>query len=207
MSKQAQLNKWTAGFFDGDGSIVNGISDGGRGGANGITYNPRCELSNTYPAGFFDAEGTLLTTVKESNNYDVGSSFLIQAQTTQTGPKIPGLEKLKLYCEQVDANYTLRHKEKRKENHADQWTITVSGVEAVEKFLSGLLPHLATKRPQAEIMLNDIIPLVKRKEHLNRRGFLRVMKHADKLNEFKGGKRGKYSLDYFEEKWGMELDK
>lgn len=206
MSRQAQssLEEWTAGFFDGEGWITNSISVRDDYDV-GATINPKCGIAHTYHAGFFEAEGTIRvhTTVNEGS--EIGYAQSADCQIMHTKSDSPLLKHLKEYLESIGVDYHVSWYDSDVENHAERFTVAVSNLEGVERYLDCLYPHLVLKQPQARVMLEDIIPLMKRGEHTNRRGFLKVMEHVDRMNEMKGGERGKYNLEYFEDLWGMEL--
>lgn len=55
-------------------------------------------------------------------------------------------------------------------------------------------------------MLEEIIPRLKCGFGSNRRQFLEIIAWRDVMDSTKGGVRGKYNLDYFEDLWGIELE-
>ena len=61
-----------------------------------------------------------------------------------------------------------------------------------------VFPHLlGPKKLQAYIMINEVLPRMKRKMHLYKSGFLEIMAFVDAINELKGNVRGKYNQEYF----------
>jgi hypothetical protein len=202
MSEQQHLSEYCAGMFDGDGSINTNVSE--------VDYNDHnhrilteCTITNRYVAGLFDAEGCVKPTVSKKTNSAVDHH--IDPQSRITNSSDPLASKLSSFAEALDVPYSVYHHD-GDENRDPTFQFDVRSIDGVRKFLSALKPHLVAKRPQAEIMLNEILPRLDAGEHSNKRGFLGVMYHVDRLNELKGGNRGKYNLQYFEDLWGMEYE-
>ena len=201
---QRELAEWSAGFGDGEGSIAAEVSKSTS--SVGYDVSPRYNIGHSYQAGFVDGEGSLSAKVRRNEDsvldHSVAASFSIKH--TEYDEVV---EHLTTFCDEIGVDYTVRYAKKENENHSDQFIFRISKRGDLKKYLTELKPHLVLKKPQADIMLDEIMPRLDRNEHTNRRGFLRVMYWVDKLNERKGGLRGKYNLEYFEDLWGMRLDR
>lgn len=203
VNKQKELAAWNAGFVDGDGCIANQIQTTDGANSNDFRTTPAVHITNSYHSGLLDAEGSL-----EMRIMDKGDSYSLSPRCSirQRQTDCPIVSKLTEFAESIDVEYSLTHREYDGENSTDQFCFSIIGVNDVDKYLRSLEPHLVVKKEQAQIMLEDILPKLSRGEHKNRRGFLRVMKHVDRMNNLKGGQRGKYTLQYFEDLWGMSLE-
>lgn len=199
--QQADLTQWNAGFFDGEGHIAADIRGGDK-----PDISPRLTIGHSYHGGLFDGEGSLSAKVRKNNSTTHGYSIAASSTIKHTNYDAV-LESLCGFAEHINIDYSVRHVEPRDGNHADQFSFRVSTRDNVRRYLSELKPHLVLKRKQAEIMLDEIIPALERGQHTDRRGFLRVMESIDRMNAMKGGDRGKYTVEYFEDKWGMELQR
>lgn len=204
MSEQEQLTKWNAGFVDGDGCIASGLKKTDRLDV-GYKADVSCIVENCYVAGLMDSDGSINMSISESERTPTGYIQQPRCMIGQNHTKSPLLDKLATFAESVGVNYSIQHKSiDGKEN--DRFRFVVKSPVHVKQYLNALRPHLVVKKKQAEIMLEDIIPLMERDEHLHRRGFLKLMNHVDRMNAHKGGNRGKYNLEYFEDMWGMSLE-
>lgn len=201
---QKQLSEYCAGMFDGDGSINTNVAE--------VDYNDHnhrivtnCTITNRYVAGLFDAEGCVKPSVSKKTNSAVNHYVESVSRITNSNDEL--VNKLEQFADELDLNYTVYHNQNADDESRDStFQFDVRGRESVERFLSALLPHLTVKRAQAEIMLNEILPRLENGLHSDKRGFLEVMYHIDRLNSLKGGNRGKYDVTYFEELWGIKFN-
>jgi len=205
-SNQERLTRWVAGFVDAEGCLSAEVKTAGE--KEDTAYiNNRFHLNHNYTAGLFDGDGSISIKVRENGDSVHGYSIASACAVKQTVHD-EMIASLSGFCESIGVDdYSVRIVTREKEEHADQFAFRISNRSSVEKFLTELEPHLLLKKEQANIVLNDIIPKLERGIHTNRRGFLRVMKHVDELNSLKGGLRGEYNVEYFEDKWGMELER
>lgn len=202
--EQKHLAQYSAGLFDGDGSITTGVKKDDTWPDHGYNIQPECTITNRYVAGLFDAEGTVKPTVSQKDNSAINHHIEASSRITNSDDAL--IQRLGDYCESIGVDYHVYHNKPKTESRNPTFQFDVRGVENVKVFLQKLIPHLVAKREQAQIMVRDILPLLGSNEYTNRRGFLRAMYHIDRLNSMKGGKRGKYNLEYFEDLWGMEYD-
>lgn len=202
-NEQSDLSKWGAGFFDGDGSILAEVSESSTSKV-GYSITPKCSVTNSYVGGLFDAEGCVSCSIAPNERSAVSYHAKPKCQITQR-ENDPLLKKLENYLDSIDVDYSTYHRE-YDGNKSDNFTIEIRKRESIKIFLGDLMEDIVVKETQSNIMLNDIIPLLESGEHGTRRGFLKVMRHVDRMNSLKGGVRGKYNLEYFEDKWGMKLD-
>lgn len=202
---QRDLTEWTAGMFDGDGLVHPRVTTS-ESTNTGYRIDPACSVTNSYVAGLFDAEGTVSSVVAQRDNSAVDYHTDPRCRITHT-ENDPLIEKLKEFCDSVGVEPHVYHnRQVDNEKHADTFQFDITGKSDVRAFLEALKPNLVVKRQQAQIMLDEILPLLASNTHSTRRGFLRVMSWVDALNSYKGGTRGKYNLEYFEELWGIEYD-
>lgn len=202
---QRHLSEWTAGMFDGDGTIQPRVTTS-ESTNTGYRIDPACSLTNSYVGGLFDAEGTVSGVVAQRDNSAVDHHPEPRCRITHTENDAL-LNRLEEYCEGVGVEPNVYHNTQQEgKGHAATFQLDVTGKRDVRAFLESIKSHLIVKQIQARIMLNDIIPLLSSNTHSTKRGFLRVMYHVDRLNSHKGGTRGKYNLEYFEDLWGMEYD-
>jgi len=204
VQKQTNLAEWTAGFFDGDGSISAEVQKD-EGTDVGYHLSPRCTVRGSFHGGFVDAEGSISAKVRENDNCQTGYSLgpVVAVKHSQTST--PLVEKLCEFPESVGVEYTVHKQEMDKEAHADQFVFKITGITNVMHYLRELYPHLVLKKPQAELMVEEILPRMSVGKHTNKRGFLQTMEYIDEMNSMKGGLRGKYNVEYFEDMWGLEV--
>ena len=202
---QANLAEWNAGFTDSEGSInVNVFSDSRASTDYGMT--PHYTLTHSYSAGLFDGDGCISMEVFKAEYYSTGYLQRPKVSLTQVRQENDVVDHLCEFADRLGVEYNVRDVPQQEEGYMPKFEFTIRNRDSVKTYLQALLPHLVVKEEQARIMLEEIIPRMDRGMHTNKRGFLKIMEHADRMNEMKGGKRGKYNLEYFENEWGMTLD-
>lgn len=202
---QALLTEWVGGFFDGEGNVNVSVAPWER---MNVGYHSQiaARIGHGYVAGLVDGEGTIGVGIAQSEDQRIGYSPKPAARVKMV-ENDPLVSRLMEYADQIGFEPNIvRHKEPQEDHHNPSFVWGVSGIDDVEIFLSSIRDTVVVKRREIEVILNEIIPLMRRGEHLNRRGFLRLMAWRDVANSHKGGNRGKYSLEYFESLWGMSLE-
>ena len=199
---QKELSEWSAGFFDGDGTLRVGIGKDERTGD--YRMQPNAKVHQAYVSGLFDAEGCIIPGMQTDGEYRTGHKIrprvLIQQIQTENDP----LAKLIAHAESIDVDYNIRTAY-RDDRDYKFFNFTVSNRDDLRRYLVDLTPHLTVKRKQAEIMASEVVPRINRGANKTKRDFLKTMFWVDKMNSLKGGNRGKYTREYFEDLWGMEL--
>jgi len=191
--------EWVAGFFDGEGTIKSHCRESPTH-TIGYSINPQVTLTHRYIGGMFDAEGCIKTGPVKTDDVAIGYHAFVQSVISNNDkPLIEGLQK---WADEIGIDAKVYRNKQGKWD--DTFTFQIQRIDDVEIFLETLQPYLIVKQRQCDIMLNDVIPLIKNGAHLRKEGFLEVMYHVDRINENKGGNRGDYTLDYFEDLWGME---
>lgn len=202
--RQQQLTEYCAGLFDGDGSISPGVRRDRSWPDHGYNVAPECTLTNRYVAGLFDAEGCVKPVVAQRDNSAVDYHIDPESRITNADETLIG--QLTEFADAIGVEYSVYHNENADSNRDSTFQFDVRQVQNIRRFLENLKPYLVAKKQQANIMLDDILPLLAAGEHGRKRGFLKIMYHVDRLNSLKGGNRGKYNLEYFEDEWGMTYD-
>lgn len=200
---QTDLSEWSAGFFDGDGTLRVTIGERETTPTN-YHIQSNAKVHQAYVSGLFDAEGCIIPGMQVDDEYGNGHKIKPRVLIEQVQTEHDPLAKLVAHAESIEVDYNVQTAY-RDDRDYKYFNFVVSNRESLKRYLSDLTPHLTVKREQAEIMAQEIIPRIERGEHTSKRGFLKVMYWVDKMNELKGGNRGKYDLKYFEELWDMEL--
>ena len=113
------------------------------------------------------------------------------------------MEALCAYCDAHDVNCHVSSLEAN-EDRSDQYIWGVQGISDTRTLLTPLRDQFIVKREQVDLLLDEILPRMEQGVHHEKEGFLEVMYHVDQFNSYKGGSRGQYTLDYFEDLWGIE---
>lgn len=191
---------WMAGFFDGEGTARAKIIKRDRQ-RTGFEVIPMAEMEQIYVAGIFDAEGTIQTEIGKSDYGDVPFNIGTRADFYQS--KFPSTLRgvVDTYCQSVDVEPSYYGKESYHEEGNSKIRMVVNGRESTYKFLNGIRDYCIVKKPQIDIMLGKIIPMMEEGKHLNKKGMIEMMRWVDEMNSYKGGNRGKYNQDYFKDLW------
>jgi len=184
--------KWLGGFTSADGSISATVKKQ-KDTMIGYHLSLRAHWSQRpILAGFFDGDATITSFIKHRRGgYELGIGTQIGNKCCLIIDEVSG----------ILTNLEIEHTQARSKRDGMNY-INVNKRSQVEKLLRLIQPYLlGSKRLQAEIVLNEIIPRMKKNLHLTREGLLDIMSFVDKLNEYKGGLRGKYNRDYFIKEW------
>lgn len=202
-SSQQQLAEWMGGFFDGDGSIiadVHPVPD------QQLDYNirGRIQIKHTYIGGLFDAEGCMKLNVSYDTRRAVNHKITNKAQIEHR-QKDRLVVILNQYADEIGVNSTVVDVPE-KDKHSKRFNWRISNRRGIRLFLESIRPYSIIKKPEIEIMLDEILPRLEAGHHSRKRGFLELIAWKDTMDDNKGGDRGKYTLTYFEELWDMELE-
>lgn len=200
---QTQLTRWTAGFFDGDGHIAIPVHEPN---SSSPSLGALARVGHSYVSGLFDAEGCVKLDLREAEKYQTGY-FTIPKVEIGHSINDELMERLKNYSNTIGVNPTFYHYTRENRNHNDTFVWHIQNRDDVSTFIESIYDHSIVKKPQFDILLNEIIPRLDQGIHLDKRGFMKVIAWRDVLNSYKGGNRGEYNLNYFESKWGMNLQK
>jgi hypothetical protein len=205
--EQAQITGYMSGYFDGEGCIRVCVGDSERNKTN-YEFHPRLKVETSQMAGLFDAEGSITLfpdRAGTSLNYNLRPSL----NMAQVQDKTMLEDIFNSYNDHIDFDYRLR----RSNNENDptrQPTVKVNiyTKNSIKNFLAPLLPMLKEKQEQAIIMLREIIPRLERGVHLNKEGFIEMMKWKELLDRDKpmGNEDRKYTVEYFQDLWADDLD-
>lgn len=146
-------------------------------------------------AGFFDGEGCISCTLRKQYSYKYGFKPRHHMNVSQSYNSINDLDfmidRLDSYCDMVDSD--LSHIiNNRGGNHRDSYMIQTSNLDYIDSFLGGIVDYLCVKRKEVEIMLYDIIPLIKSDRNRDVEWLLDISYHIDRLSDEKGWTRKKY---------------
>jgi len=195
------LDAWFAGFLDGEGCIRIAIADRERY-STGFELAPMVRIAHEQLTGLLDAEGWIGVTVRPEDGYKVNHRPQPQVEISQSSQDRL-MDALCAYSDARDINCfvtTLEYDDDR----ADQYVWGVQGISTTRDLLTPLRDQFIVKREQVDLFLDEIIPRLEDGVHHDKEGFLEVMYYIDRFNAYKGGSRGKYTLDYFEDLWEME---
>jgi len=200
-----KIDAWLAGFFSAEGYIGNNIGESEQ--RAGFSYHPFIKIAQSEDnilyslAGFLEGDMCINSGVNRHPLSKIDYSINPHITVAQKFSNI--LEFIKAYLEIKGINSTLIKYKKTKKNY---YMLSIYGLENVKKFLNLIFPYmLGSKKLQAHILLEEIIPRIEKGFHLTKEGFFEIMGYVDKMNELKGGRRGKYNQKYFSKIWNMPL--
>jgi intein/homing endonuclease len=160
-------------------------------------------ISQKYIAGLFDGDGCIYACATHNGNSYV---FRTNLQMLLRRKPFEVLYEIKGFLARKGIHATVRKRPSHHSRSGEELVLYISSRTSVKRFLELLLPWLRVKRPQAIVMLTQIIPRLEKGEHLTRRGFLELMRWADVLTLLKGDtlEAKKYTYAYFLKIWGDE---
>lgn len=157
-------------------------------------------------AGLFDAVGGITVHVTKSSNYAVGYRYQPVLRLNRSTADEALIGKLIAYCEDQSVQFSLSEKDKTGDGDTTSYEWTVKDPVHIERFLEPMMPYLVSRYEEASLMLEIIVPAVKKGAHREKEGFYELMDVADRLrSSARYGPDVKYTKDYFADEWGDEL--
>jgi hypothetical protein len=206
--EQAEITGYMSGYFDGEGCIQTCVSVSEDKKIN-YNFSPNVKVRTSQVAGLFDAEGSIrLSPFKQPNN--CLNHCLKPALTMgQVQDKTMLEDIFESYNDYIEFDYSLRKRNNENDPHRQPIVeVNIYTISDIKNFLAPLLPKLKEKQEQAIIMLREIIPRLERGVHLNKEGFIELMKWKELLDREKpmGNEDRKYTVEYFQDLWADDLD-
>ena len=199
-SNHHDFDAWFAGFFDGEGCIRIAIAERERY-STGFELAPMLRIAHEQVTGTLDAEGWIGVKVSPDSGYRVNHRLQPRVQISQSSQDRL-MDALCAYCDARGVNCHVTSLE-YDDDRADQYVWGVQGISTTQELLAPLRDQFIVKREQVNL-LHEIIPRMEEGVHHDKEGFLEVMYYIERFNTYKGGSRGKYTLDYFKDLWEME---
>lgn len=159
------------------------------------------ETDIAHLAGVIDGKSSITAYVAKDDGYEVGYRVNPTIQLSRRSDDEFLLGKLDAYCEEFSVNYSINEP-----GNGDRVTFCVIHHPSIERFLDPLMPYLTTEYPRASIMIEDILPIVRKKRHTTKEGLYKLVGHAERINQHgKQNRDGdmKYDQAYFEERWNL----
>ncbi|MFC4544407.1 hypothetical protein ACFO5R_20980 [Halosolutus amylolyticus] len=151
-----------------------------------------------YVAGVFDGMGSIILAIQEKKRTGVGYQVQPWLRITTNSEPLAGL------LDEFALQHGLRHQFNETEAGSIRWQI--QAVEDCERFLDLVMPYLVKEYERAEIMRNDILPLLKDQDHHTKQGMIRLAGLGGELTATRNRQRErKYTEDYFRELWEDDL--
>jgi exonuclease VII small subunit len=204
-----EFTDWLAGFFDGEGCVRVDISKDGRIESKNKSYihsyqlTPMVSIQHTQVAGVFDAEGWVGVSIVERPDRGIGYRAEPSAMIDQTGSGGRLVGALEEWCHANNIKSSTYVNEMDGNRH-DQFSLRIRNPTEVRSFLEAIESKLIVKYEQAQIMLDEILPIFEEGRHNTKRGLLEVVEAKEKMDSYKGGNRGKYTMEYFEDIWDVD---
>lgn len=200
---------WLAGFFDAEGSVI-GSAKVGKPRKLGFRVEPEIQFKQgyiKYIGGFTDGDGHIKVKTTLDKSYKIGFRLRPEYNLDNCSAKMMNdiYEQLKELGFKPNVAI-IKTPSRTRPTWRPVCQIRISRRSLVKRFCEMILPYLhpySPKRAQIKILLEEIIPRLERGANTTREGFVEVMHYVDMMNELKGGKRGKYSEQYFRQLWGM----
>jgi len=156
-------------------------------------------------AGIFDIIGAITVNIAKDDDYKIGYNFQPVCRITYpVYENDPMMGKIMEYCSQNSVKYSLAEVSHGKGRDGTSNRMEIKRPEDIERFLEPLLPYLVSKYHPAMIMIEQILPGVKKSEHRDKSGFYKLIGYADKIRSANNQQnRMKYTQDYFAKEWSI----
>ncbi|UXF50577.1 hypothetical protein 7778G3H09_2 [Haloquadratum phage sp.] len=206
--EQAQITGYMSGYFDGEGCVRANVSVDDDLKLN-YHFNATLKVETSQVAGLFDAEGSISLSPMNRGHYRLNHRLKPQIRVSQVQDKTMLEDIFDSYNDYIDFDYGLSKRNNENDPHRQPTVeVNICTKNSIRNFLAPLLPMLKEKQEQAIIMLREIIPRLERGVHLNKEGFIELMKWKELLDREKpmGNEDRKYTVEYFQDLWADDLD-
>lgn len=158
-----------------------------------------------YLAGFFDSSSSITLVPCKDKESRLKWFLFPKVSISRTCRDRRATEELislfKAFFDERNIVYT-EYYWKRKRDGSIVLFLIIQNRKSLETFLKEVYPFLILKRRQAKIMLEDILPALRKSRQKSKRDFLRTMEEAEKLKLLHPRRRKrKYDLEYFRRLW------
>ncbi|ACM57225.1 LAGLIDADG family homing endonuclease [Halorubrum lacusprofundi] len=153
-----------------------------------------------YLTGMVDSVGVFSGKIKKDDEFSIGYRFTPTLSISRNEKKEVVLGMVDEYCE----DHGVIYRTENRTNGSSQ--IIIYQPESIKRFIEPIFSGLIQQQDEAEIMLDEILPMVEDGKHTTKRGMFEIAGHLDTLREsvFRG-KKGKYTQGYFGHEWQEEL--
>ncbi|TQQ81889.1 hypothetical protein [Halonotius roseus] len=159
------------------------------------TERPSEPWKYPYVAGLIDGGSNLTVTVKKAEDTRVGYSIVIQLRVSNTDPTMLGF--LDEFCSEHGLEPVTR-------DSGDTFVLSINKRDDLLELLRLVEPYLIDRFPEAEILMNDLLPGLKAGKGSSKEGFYELMEYVDAIRaETNAGSNPKYDQAYFESEWDM----
>lgn len=152
------------------------------------------EILLGYMAGALDGGGTLSVSIAKSSNTSVGYRLMLVCRIERAEKALP--KAFADFCDMMGVDGTL------KEKSNGNWAFTVSSLDDVQEFVALLEPYLIVKKERAQVLLDEVIPRMRNRDHHSTDGILELMPYVDTVNGVDGASNRKYTTEFFEKEFG-----
>lgn len=210
---------YIAGLFDGDGTCGFSINENKD---NSIRFSPIFQIEvnvlKSYVGGLFDAEGNFQAKVEVWKEKRVTFKNRIHIGQRYSDDSVKLFKNIKKFLKEQGIKSSVYVYDKG--YFTPTVRLSISKLEYVKKFVKMIYPYTVLKRPQLEIFLFKIFPLLNKgnkewrgsNQYIHRTTkrepllIIKIMKYIDILNSYKSmkGSNRKYSADYFRKKYGYK---
>lgn len=148
-----------------------------------------------YIAGALDWGANFKTRVISENGNAVRYTIIPQIMIESTDSAVLGF--LDEFCLEHGMNPRLREKE-------HNYRLEINRRDDVETLLRLLEPFVVSRRPEVEIVLEDLIPGLNERKHTTEEGFVKMMGHVDEIRKHTVQRsEPKYTQDYFRQQFNL----
>jgi hypothetical protein len=152
-----------------------------------------------YIAGAFDSIGTLTVSIGKNDEMAIGYQIQPMIMISRPEEKEVIFGMLDEYTTENGVKYHI-------EEQKSSYQMKIKDTESIKRFLEPIAPGLVQQEKEVEIMLEEIIPMIKEEKHHTKKGLVELMESVDELRESLHGRREtKYTSTHFKKKWAGEI--
>jgi nitrogen regulatory protein PII len=159
-----------------------------------------------YIAGFFDGEGgiNIVVTKKKKKyalDYDIGLKLDLHQGERENSDV---LQELKNWLENEKGYKKFRFNYKSGEHCT---VLTNTNRKEVLHFCRQIKPYVIVKDRELELILEELVPILEKDEHLKKDGFIKVIEIKEEMSRIRSNSNGlKYDKEFFKELWNIEKE-
>lgn len=161
----------------------------------GETERPLQEWKYSYVAGIVDFNSSLTVSIQEMSDRKVGYGIIPKLRVTN--PHRGSIEFLREFCEEHDISPRVGPRN-------NTFRLEVTKRNELRKFTSLIQPYLIARYESVEILRTRLLPGLEHGVGSTKKGFIRLVRYADRIRERTSSAGSKYDESYFKDEWDIQ---
>lgn len=151
-----------------------------------------------YLVGVYDTAASFTVSITKQDDMAIGYDLHPEIHLSRPENKKIVFGMANEYCEENGVGYRMDQRPNSIEK------LVIQGEYNIKDFLTPIIDGFVQQREQAEIMLDEIVPIFIEEKNFTKEGVIELMDSVDVLREKQPSRREvKYTKQYFKKEWNI----